>query len=95
MTYVVRVKGQKSVLKLYIHVSIVYIAETCFSALRAALENIRGELDMKASHLGNLEKQRNDFEWSLGEHRQWLQDANNRSSKFRIFFLLRSISAHC
>lgn len=41
-------------------------------------ENMRREINAKQEVIVNLEKQRNDLEWSLGEHRQWLVDANNR-----------------
>lgn len=28
--------------------------------------------------MDDLRKMKNDAEWHLGEHRQWLHDANNR-----------------
>uniref|UniRef100_A0A915Q6N9 Uncharacterized protein n=1 Tax=Setaria digitata TaxID=48799 RepID=A0A915Q6N9_9BILA len=48
------------------------------SNLNAAIENLRNELRSKNEYIEQVEKQRNDAEWSLGEHRQWLRDANSR-----------------
>lgn len=32
----------------------------------------------KQIYIDSLVKHKNDAEWSLGEHRQWLQEANDR-----------------
>ncbi|VDK29440.1 unnamed protein product [Gongylonema pulchrum] len=53
--------------------------ESGSSALKAQLEEMQEELNGKNDLMGNLEKAKNDAEWSLGEHRQWLADANERS----------------
>ncbi|VDN22297.1 unnamed protein product [Gongylonema pulchrum] len=47
-------------------------------ALRAEVEELKKELSAKNDTLSNLEKEKNDAEWSLGEHKQWLSDANER-----------------
>uniref|UniRef100_A0A0R3RXE1 GRIP domain-containing protein n=1 Tax=Elaeophora elaphi TaxID=1147741 RepID=A0A0R3RXE1_9BILA len=52
--------------------------EKFFSALESTIEDIRREINNKNAYINDLEKQRNDLEWSLGEHRQWLQNANER-----------------
>ncbi|VDN22298.1 unnamed protein product [Gongylonema pulchrum] len=39
------------------------------------------ELNGKSDLMGNLEKAKNDAEWNLGEHRQWLADANERAGQ--------------
>ncbi|VDO40501.1 unnamed protein product, partial [Onchocerca flexuosa] len=44
----------------------------------ATIDALNNEITGKNVCIGNLEKAKNDSEWSLGEHRQWLQDANNR-----------------
>lgn len=49
-----------------------------FSDLNAVADNMRREIDEKNGYIGSIEKQKNDAEWSLGEHRQWLQDTKNR-----------------
>lgn len=46
--------------------------------MNETVNRLQGELNEKSSALTDVEKQKNDAEWSLGEHRQWLQDANDR-----------------
>ncbi|VDN27693.1 unnamed protein product [Gongylonema pulchrum] len=46
--------------------------------LEEKVENLLGEIATKDGRMNELEKAKNDAEWSLGEHRQWLADANNR-----------------
>ncbi|VDN44663.1 unnamed protein product [Gongylonema pulchrum] len=48
-----------------------------FANLQSELENIRKKAEEEQGVIENLEKQKNDLEWSLGEHRQWLQDTKN------------------
>ncbi|MCP9263311.1 hypothetical protein DINM_006644 [Dirofilaria immitis] len=45
--------------------------------LNATIENLRNEISNKNSDINEIMKQRNDTEWKLGEHRQWLDEANN------------------
>ncbi|VDK29439.1 unnamed protein product [Gongylonema pulchrum] len=51
------------------------------SVLKAQLEEVLKELDGKNDLLGNLEKAKNDAEWNLGEHKQWLADASARADQ--------------
>ncbi|VDM41428.1 unnamed protein product [Toxocara canis] len=48
------------------------------SVLRETISSLHGELNLKNGDIERLRKERNDFEWSLGEHRQWLADSRNR-----------------
>uniref|UniRef100_A0A915C2T1 TAR DNA-binding protein 43 N-terminal domain-containing protein n=1 Tax=Parascaris univalens TaxID=6257 RepID=A0A915C2T1_PARUN len=48
------------------------------NALYSKVEGMQNEINDKNNELGNIHKLKNDAEWSLGEHRQWLADANNR-----------------
>lgn len=50
---------------------------TC-SALRGENDRLVHEINEKNRIIDDLNGQRNDAEWKLGEHRQWLADANNR-----------------
>ncbi|VDM47980.1 unnamed protein product [Toxocara canis] len=50
-------------------------------ALRGENDWLKGELSAKDGHINDLNKLKNDAEWSLGEHRQWLSNANNRLSE--------------
>lgn len=50
-----------------------------FSRHLVTIDALNSELTAKNLSIENLEKTKNDTEWSLGEHRQWLQDASNRS----------------
>ncbi|KAM3728086.1 Adventurous-gliding motility protein [Dirofilaria immitis] len=49
--------------------------------LNATIENLRNEISNKNSDINEIMKQRNDTEWKLGEHRQWLDEANNRADQ--------------
>uniref|UniRef100_A0A0M3IUE2 Myosin_tail_1 domain-containing protein n=1 Tax=Ascaris lumbricoides TaxID=6252 RepID=A0A0M3IUE2_ASCLU len=42
------------------------------------MQGLLDDLNEKNRQLDELNKLKNDAEWSLGEHRQWLSDANNR-----------------
>ncbi|VDO76076.1 unnamed protein product [Onchocerca flexuosa] len=42
------------------------------------IEELLRELNEANQNLKNCEQQKNDTEWSLGEHRQWLMDAKNK-----------------
>lgn len=56
------------------------------SDLKSTIEDLRKEINNKNVCINDLEKHRNDLEWSLGEHRQWLQDANERFLEtFEVF----------
>ncbi|VDK18480.1 unnamed protein product [Anisakis simplex] len=46
--------------------------------LQEKISHLNNELSEKESANERLRKERNDFEWSLGEHRQWLADSKNR-----------------
>ncbi|VDK50824.1 unnamed protein product [Anisakis simplex] len=48
------------------------------SALRSENDWLKNELKGKDTYINELNKLKNDAEWNLGEHRQWLSDANNR-----------------
>ncbi|VDK57058.1 unnamed protein product [Gongylonema pulchrum] len=50
-------------------------------ALRAQLEDVQRKLNAKTDSLNILEKAKNDNDWSLGEHKQWLADANERANQ--------------
>lgn len=52
------------------------------SNLHTRIDGLCSELEGKNAHIQDLEKQCNDKEWSLGEHRQWLDDANNRFANY-------------
>ncbi|EJW73501.1 hypothetical protein WUBG_15591 [Wuchereria bancrofti] len=39
-------------------------------------QSSRNDLDEKNDEIDKLNKQINDLEWSLGEYKQWLNDAN-------------------
>uniref|UniRef100_A0A914S2K2 Uncharacterized protein n=1 Tax=Parascaris equorum TaxID=6256 RepID=A0A914S2K2_PAREQ len=51
-----------------------------FSALRGENERLVNEVSEKNRIIDDLNKIRDEKEWSLGEHRQWLADANSRAS---------------
>ncbi|OZC08021.1 hypothetical protein X798_05017 [Onchocerca flexuosa] len=46
------------------------------------IEELLRELNEANQNLKNCEQQKNDTEWSLGEHRQWLMDAKNKTDEF-------------
>ncbi|VDO44084.1 unnamed protein product [Onchocerca flexuosa] len=46
--------------------------------LSSLVDHLQNELNNKNECIKNLEKQCNDTEWSLGEHRQWIHDSNNK-----------------
>ncbi|OZC08020.1 hypothetical protein X798_05016 [Onchocerca flexuosa] len=46
--------------------------------LIATIENLHNEISNKNNDIDEIMKQRNEAEWKLGEHRQWLEDAKNR-----------------
>ncbi|VDN02668.1 unnamed protein product [Thelazia callipaeda] len=46
--------------------------------LKSVIENLRREVEEKNDYICQIEKVKGEVEWSLGEHRQWLEDANNR-----------------
>lgn len=48
------------------------------SNLNRIIDDLRQEVSDKNEYISEIEKQRNDAQWSLGEHRQWLQDATIR-----------------
>ncbi|VDK54479.1 unnamed protein product [Gongylonema pulchrum] len=58
--------------------------ESSSSTLKAQLEKLQGELNVKNDVVGDLEKAKNDAEWSLGEHKQWLADANQSALKAQL-----------
>lgn len=39
---------------------------------------LQKQISDKEDQLANMEKAKNDVQWSLGEHIQWLADANYR-----------------
>lgn len=49
-----------------------------YSALRADVDHHVNEINEKNRIIDELNKLKADADWSLGEHRQWLNDANNR-----------------
>lgn len=53
--------------------------DSYFSELRSRVDSLCAEIQQKDGLIHDLEKERSEKEWSLGEHRQWLSDANNRS----------------
>lgn len=61
----------------------------CFRAAKESMERLEKELCDERERTGLIQKQKEEAEWSLGEHRQWLQDANNR---YTLFVLLGSTS---
>uniref|UniRef100_A0A0M3I2T5 TPR_MLP1_2 domain-containing protein n=1 Tax=Ascaris lumbricoides TaxID=6252 RepID=A0A0M3I2T5_ASCLU len=50
------------------------------SALKAEIDRLVNEISEKNRLIDELNKVKNDAEWSLGEHKQWLSDANNRAN---------------
>ncbi|KAL3990093.1 hypothetical protein ACH3XW_30330 [Acanthocheilonema viteae] len=49
--------------------------------LNAAIENLHNEINKKNNDIDEMMKQRNETEQKLGEHRQWLEDANKRANE--------------
>ncbi len=49
-----------------------------FSGLRAEIDRLGGEINEKNRIIDDLNRIRDEKEWNLGEHRQWLSDANDR-----------------
>uniref|UniRef100_A0A183DVA0 Myosin_tail_1 domain-containing protein n=1 Tax=Gongylonema pulchrum TaxID=637853 RepID=A0A183DVA0_9BILA len=49
--------------------------------LEHQVKDLNRAMQEKDEYVARLEKERNDKEWSLGEHRQWLSDANNRADE--------------
>ncbi|VDK64016.1 unnamed protein product [Onchocerca ochengi] len=49
--------------------------------LIATIENLHNEISNKNTDIDEIMKQRNEAEWKLGEHRQWLEDAKNRADQ--------------
>uniref|UniRef100_A0A8R1TQJ3 Uncharacterized protein n=1 Tax=Onchocerca volvulus TaxID=6282 RepID=A0A8R1TQJ3_ONCVO len=49
--------------------------------LIATIENLHNEISNKNNVIDEIMKQRNEAEWKLGEHRQWLEDAKNRADQ--------------
>uniref|UniRef100_A0A0R3RXE2 HOOK domain-containing protein n=1 Tax=Elaeophora elaphi TaxID=1147741 RepID=A0A0R3RXE2_9BILA len=47
------------------------------------------EMDKKNDEICKLNKQIDDLKWSLGEHKQWLADANNRLTISKFYFIWR------
>lgn len=58
-----------------------------YSGLRAEVDRLTNEISDKNRIIDELNKIKADQEWSLGEHRQWLADANNRYSLLSSIFL--------
>ncbi|EJD76185.1 hypothetical protein LOAG_16820 [Loa loa] len=72
-------------------------SDDCIKQLRQEIENqnadisncletidvLNSQFSAKSDCIANLEKAKNDTEWSLGEHRQWLQNANERIAEFK------------
>lgn len=54
--------------------------ESIFRELKAKVNELQKAVDDKDRYINELEQQRNDVEWSLGEHKAWLQGANSRYS---------------
>lgn len=50
-----------------------------YSYLKAEVDRLNVELLDKNKVIDDLTQKKNDAEWKLGEHQQWLSDANNRS----------------
>ncbi|VDM25689.1 unnamed protein product [Toxocara canis] len=48
--------------------------------LRAETDRLVNEINEKNRIIDELNKLKGEAEWSLGEHRQWLSDANNRAN---------------
>lgn len=55
-----------------------FLSLSFFSSLKTENENLKEVLKDKNACIDDLMQQNNDREWSLGEHRQWLQDCNDR-----------------
>ena len=53
----------------------------------------RQAIDEKNARICALETERNDAEWKLGEHRQWLADAHNRLG-LKLAFLFKAFDDH-
>ncbi|VDN22749.1 unnamed protein product [Gongylonema pulchrum] len=51
-----------------------------FLSLKAENDDLRKKLHEKQACLEDLEKEKNDAQWRLGEHIQWLKDANDRAN---------------
>lgn len=64
-----------------------------FSCTGLRVEELLRELNEANRNAINKEQKKNDTEWSLGEHRQWLADAKNKLEflKFPLLFDVASI----
>lgn len=62
-----------------------------FIALRGENERLLNEINEKNRIIDELNKIRDEKEWSLGEHRQWLADANSRFVPIRCISLINEV----
>lgn len=47
-------------------------------SLQRRIQHLLEELSTKNNIIDIINKEKDDARWQLGEHRQWLTDANNR-----------------
>ncbi|VDK53638.1 unnamed protein product [Anisakis simplex] len=51
------------------------------SQIRLQLDQLHSEMEAKNAELAKVLKLKDEAEWCLGEHRQWLSEANDRNSQ--------------
>lgn len=57
---------------------ILFCDDIFFSNLHSELDGLRQVINEKNAIIDDVNRQRDEARWSLGEHQQWLTDANNR-----------------